>query len=46
VAVIIGVGFFAYVGVLKLGRFPGAAGLARMPASLWRKLRRKPATKA
>ena len=43
VAVIIGVGFFAYVGVLKLGRFPGAAGLARMPASLWRKLRRKPA---
>ena len=46
VALIIGVAFFVYVAVLKVGRFPGAAGLARLPASLWRKIRRRPASKA
>ncbi len=43
VGVIIGVAFFVYVAVLRVGRFPGAAGLARMPMSLWRRIRRKPA---
>lgn len=40
VTLLIGLGFAVYVAVLKLGGFPGADGLARLPGSLWRKLRR------
>jgi putative peptidoglycan lipid II flippase len=41
VTLLIGLGFAVYVAVLRVGRFPGAEGLARLPGSLWRKLRRK-----
>ena len=44
VTLLIGLGFAVYVAVLRVGGFPGADGLARLPGSLWRKIRgRKPA---
>ncbi|MBK9753904.1 MAG: murein biosynthesis integral membrane protein MurJ [Nannocystis sp.] len=39
---IVGLGFLVYVSVLQLARFPGIDSLARLPRSLWRRIRRRP----
>jgi len=38
---VIGLGFLVFVTVLGAGAFPGAASLARLPAGLWRRIRRR-----
>jgi putative peptidoglycan lipid II flippase len=40
-AAVIALGFFAYVTVLRRVGYPGADQLARLPAGIWRRLRRR-----
>lgn len=41
VTLLVGLGFAVFVGVLRAGDFPGSAALARLPAGLWRRIRRR-----